>query len=170
MITTLNQNIVDVSYGIIIHVCNCRGAFNKGVAKDIRDKYPLVYATYYHHVKALSLGTILPVCVAPNLWVINMMAQLNYGIYNMPGNGHLDIDAFTACIQQVVTWNNDPIELIDSYGKLYNLSIPSYYTKDNILPIYAPYRIGCGNAGGSWDDVLHVLQQEMPTVTLCKLP
>jgi O-acetyl-ADP-ribose deacetylase (regulator of RNase III) len=65
----------------ILHGCNAKGVMGSGVAKAIRDKYPLAYQDYYdaYNNYGLDLGNII-VSVQPDGKVIhNAITQLSYG-------------------------------------------------------------------------------------------
>lgn len=162
----IKQDLLAVKEGILIHVCNCKGAFNAGVAFAIRNKYTSVYHDYRACKDVLKLGTIMPIFVNKNLFVIHMMAQENYG--RDPNKIYLDIDAFTECIRQVKEWNHDPEEFYFNYENIYKTIVPNKELKTKELNVYAPYLIGCGYAKGNWDDVSFVLETELPDIILCK--
>ena len=42
----LDGNLLDSNADIIIHQVNCQGAMNSGVAKAIREKWPIVFDKY----------------------------------------------------------------------------------------------------------------------------
>lgn len=46
MITFHKGNILDSGADVICHQVNCQGAMNSGVAKAIREKWPVVYKAY----------------------------------------------------------------------------------------------------------------------------
>lgn len=46
LITYLNGDVTEANFGIIAYVCNNIGVYNKGVAKCIRDKFPIAYEKY----------------------------------------------------------------------------------------------------------------------------
>jgi hypothetical protein len=67
----------------VTHICNCQGVFNKGLAKSIRTKYPVVYDEYMKLCSTSApqhlLGTLQPVQVSQNIFFCNLFGQLNYG-------------------------------------------------------------------------------------------
>ena len=95
-----NGDLLDCNCQYICHQVNCQGKMNSGVAKAIREKWPVVYKEYqtwqmsydaWAHAAATSeerinellgvamLGRVLPVSVSENQTVLNLAAQLNYG-------------------------------------------------------------------------------------------
>lgn len=68
---------MQVTSGIIAHGCNAQGVMGSGVAKLIRDKYPVAYQEYLKMDK--SLGNVDLVQVTRGLWVANCITQEFYG-------------------------------------------------------------------------------------------
>ena len=46
MIKTVNGNILEATEDIICHQVNCQGVMGSGLAKQIRSKWPSVFADY----------------------------------------------------------------------------------------------------------------------------
>lgn len=107
--------MADVDY--ICHQVNCQGVMNTGIAKSIREKWPLVYENYmikYNDVNEncpsvispsfFMLGTIqivpieLDFSVHYHKDVINLFAQDQYGDDN---KCYTSYDAFWSCINQL---------------------------------------------------------------------
>lgn len=57
----ITGNLLDAPEPIIIHGCNAQGVMGSGVAKAIRDKYPMAYAEYetVHRIHGLRLGEVV---------------------------------------------------------------------------------------------------------------
>ena len=97
--------MADVDY--ICHQVNCQGKMNSGIAKSIREKWPIVYEKYFEkchalkNIRQLLLGDIQFV----GLWedainpvhklVINMFSQEHYGYDN---RRYTSYDAFWNCL------------------------------------------------------------------------
>lgn len=89
MIRVLEQDILLAGEQIIVHQVNCQGVMNKGIAEQIRKKYPSVYNHYKTKVnnfkkdnhQHLLLGSIQFVKVETDKWVCNLFGQERYG-YN----------------------------------------------------------------------------------------
>jgi len=64
---------------IICHQVNCRAAMGAGLARQIRDKWPVVFEEYVKVCNPKKLGDFQVVQVAPQLYVANLFGQLNYG-------------------------------------------------------------------------------------------
>ncbi len=120
----------DVDY--ICHQVNCQGRMGSGIAKAIRDKWPIVYKEYEaKYFEYLNRGGVMYlqgesqiVPIDNNKNVINMFAQLFYG---SDGKRYTSYDAFWACL-----------------GNIRN-SIPKS------SKIGFPWGIGCGLGGANWE-------------------
>jgi hypothetical protein len=106
-----------------------------GLAKQIARKYPKVKRAYIqaHKKDELTLGSCQLVNVSPELYVANLAGQDNYGTSTV----QTDYDALRESLQKLGVMNKDA------------------------LPIYIPYKLGCGLAGGDWDTVLSILEEEL---------
>lgn len=135
-------NILNSGAKYICHQVNCRGAMNSGVAKAIRNEYPIVFTEYYNsaidldaddftgsmlswehmfgHIQIVpvSKGTIGKGCV------INMFAQDGYGY---DGRRYTSYDAFWSCLGE----------------------IKEKATKGSTIAF--PYKIGCVRGGANWE-------------------
>ena len=117
------------------------GKMNSGVAKAIREKWPVVFneyiAKYNHNIKENQgkntlLGTIMIVNLVdyqPKAWpenpnVINMFAQFDYGY---DGKRYTSYDAFWSCLGHI------------------RESTPKG------SKIAFPYKIGSDRGGANWD-------------------
>lgn len=70
-----------VTKGYILHGCNAQGVMGSGVAKIVREMYPLAYIEYKnsHTIKGLLLGDIIPVIVSPDIVILNGVTQHLFG-------------------------------------------------------------------------------------------
>lgn len=74
------SDITTVDRGMILHGVNCRGAFGAGVAKTIRQKWPIVYHVFKQCPTGKQmLGAFVSIRVNDDLVVGNCYTQLNYG-------------------------------------------------------------------------------------------
>lgn len=140
-ITFIKQDLTTSDAQYICHQVNCQGKMNSGVAKAIREKWPIVYTTYKqvceeeitigepHHN---MLGDIMFVNVndyKPTTWpqapvVVNMFSQEHYGY---DGKRYTSYDAFWSCLGHI------------------RESIPTG------SKIAFPYKIGCDRGGANWE-------------------
>ena len=144
----------------ICHQVNCQGKMNSGIAKSIREKWPIVYKNYmekYNTMNDVVLSTyggyeggspdvsevLLGDIQLVGLWddyyatdfhqtVINMFAQQYYGY---DGRRYTSYDAFWSCLGEI---------------------------KKYIIPgktIAFPARIGCVRGGANWNVILTMISE-----------
>ena len=136
-ITFVKQDLTTSDAQYICHQVNCQGKMNSGVAKAIREKWPIVFTQYmelYNSVprRMQLLGTILTVDLAdykPQTWpenlvIINMFSQEHYGY---DGKRYTSYDAFWSCLGHI------------------RESVPKG------SKIAFPYKIGSDRGGANWD-------------------
>lgn len=108
-------DILTQTSGIIIQQVNAQGVMGSGIARQIRNKYPAVFSTYLSAVGAVSvkrelLGSVIPVQVTPQLAILNIVGQLNYG--RDPNIQYTSYEALDAafksirvyCLQRDCSW------------------------------------------------------------------
>ena len=133
----------DVDY--ICHQVNCQGKMNSGIAKSIREKWPIVYENYFEKCYALKnmsqllLGDIQIVGLWEDYYptpihksVINMFSQEHYG-YDK--RRYTSYDAFWNCLNLI---------------KL-NIQKGS--------KIGFPENIGCCRGGANWNVILEMIRE-----------
>jgi len=134
------SDICSVQTGVIIHQCNAQGKMNSGVAKALRLKYPKIWESYSRVVDpSLSadhgssfLGLTIAVKVAPELFIVNAVAQQFYG---KDGRKYTSYDALDRCLMQVSE---------DFPDEFYHLPM-----------------IGCGLGGGKWEVVQEIIKHRL---------
>ena len=141
MITFVHENLLNSDAEYICHQVNCQGKMNSGVAKAIRERWPIVYTTYKRvceeeipidEPQHNMLGNILFVNVndyKPTTWpqapvIVNMFAQEHYGY---DGRRYTSYDAFWSCLGHIR-------EAVPKGSK-----------------IAFPYKIGSDRGGANWD-------------------
>ncbi len=152
MIEYIEKSVIDVEMGIVAHGVNCQGKMGSGVAKAIREKWPIVYEKYKKQsTGAAMLGGCQLVTVNPDdsLHVANCYTQIYYGY---GGGKYADANAV-----------GRSMEAVGMFADIYN------------LPVFMP-RIGCGLGGLDWDkDVLPIMEyvaeiNNRVTFYVCDLP
>jgi len=126
-------DIFDVaSRGIIGHQCNARYVMGAGIAKKIAEMYPNVLEAYIDERPVL--GECQLVEVGSDLWIANLIGQAN------TGRGlQTDYEALRTAMSSL---RRDADDLN--------------------LPVYLPYGLGCGLAGGDWAIVSRIIETELP--------
>ena len=145
----MNGNILNVEHGIICQQVNCKLVMGAGLAKQIRDKWPRVYTEYRSMVSTRSchrLGKCQIIEVTTRkLYVANLFGQYAYG-----GSikKHTNYSALTQALQELSSWHKNNCH--------------------SSFPVWVPYRLGCGLAGGDWEMVQSILFQILPNCFIIK--
>lgn len=131
---------------ILIHICNNRGGWGAGFVLALSKKWAEPEQEYRECFKRrinYELGKIQPIKIKDNLYVINMIAQSGYKTAKNPTP--LSYDALRECLNTVLIWIDE---------------------NNFISPvIYAP-KIGTGLAGGNWDTIKTILQEELTEIPI----
>lgn len=135
-IVNIDGNLLDSKADIIIHQVNCQGAMNSGVAKAIREKWPIVFFKYKKYVDGYenTLGTVLPVMVTENQRVLNLFAQFNYGY---DGERYTSYDAIDTCFKKVA----------------------KFCVEKEIKSMALPYHMSCDRGGANWNIIMEMINQ-----------
>ena len=124
---------------LICHCNNDKGGWGRGFVLALSKKWPepeQEYRKWYKSGKNFELGNIQGVRVGSNIAIINMIAQENTHAVN--GVPPIRYDAMRKCFGKVA-----------KIAKKYNASV------------HIPYLIGCDLAGGKWDVVEKIIQEEL---------
>ena len=116
---------------IIVHVCNDIGGWGKGFVLAISNRWKApekAYREWYASQKDFGLGEVQFIKVEDNLWIANLIGQHKIR-KDKQGNPPIRYDAIKEGMQKVA----------HQAGKL-NASV------------HMP-RIGCGLAGGKWENI-----------------
>jgi len=121
-------------HGIIVHGVNAQGKFNSGFAKQVRQRYPQVYADYMAAYAAghLQLGRVIYTPITPHLVVASGVTQHFYG--RDPDVVYADYTAIARVFTDV-----------------------RYKALDARLPVKFP-EVGCGLANGDWRQVKLIIE------------
>lgn len=131
--------------GILVHQVNARGVMGAGLARQLRGAYPAVWKDYRESFESgrLSLGTAVFSQVKEGLWVASVVGQDGYGRQG----AHTDYEALRSGLR-----------LVRRFSRLAG------------LPVFVPYLLGCGLAGGDWMRVSEIIGQVLPGCTVLRLP
>ena len=123
---------------IIAHICNDLGRWGKGfvLALSARWKEPEEeYRAWYRSRNDFELGAVQLVRVDPYIWVANMIGQ--HGIKAGSKGPPIRYEAVAACLDKL-----------------------AMRAKELGASVHVP-RIGCGLAGGSWDEIEPLIQRSL---------
>ncbi len=124
---------------IIVHVCNDIGGWGKGFVMAISKRWKLPETEYrkWHQSKdKFDLGEVQFVQVENDIWVGNMIGQRNIKT-NSKGIPPIRYEAVKECLSKV-----------GEFALINNASV------------HMP-RIGCGLAGGKWEDIEPLIKEEL---------
>lgn len=148
MIREIQGDLLNAKADVICHQVNCKGVMGAGLARKIRNKFPLIVGPYKAacYVSGEHLLGTVQYFHTPVYAIANLFAQDDYG----SGKCHTDYDALKSCFRRLaIAW------------------------PDGVIAV--PYNLGCGLAGGDWNKVYALLKEvfEVPdfrgTLLICKL-
>lgn len=135
------------SYNVIVcHQVNCLGVMGAGLAKQMREKFPMMYLAYKRLCnstpdKKSLLGNVLTVSEVYNGYeytIANIFGQEQIGTRKR----YTDYDALRKALQTVrCITSPQPTR-------------PKWHVR-------IPYKMGCGLAGGDWNIVRRIIQEEL---------
>ena len=139
MITYFDGDLFRTDSKIIGHGCNAQGVMGSGVAKTMREKYPLNYEHYVHeHIRRpLELGQVLFFEEKGKI-IVNMITQDHYG---RDGSRYVSYDAIEAIFRTL------------------NRTFSVFGESRIAIPM-----IGSGLGGGDWDHIADLINQETPDI------
>lgn len=144
----IDQNILDVKIGIIVHAVNCKGVWGAGLAKHIKYQYPKAYNDYITFLKQFS----------------NSYKALGGVCLTQVGN---------LCIASVFTQYDTSVasrrtEYSAVMSSMINLKRHILYNRLD-LPLYFPNLMCCGLGGGDWNIVKEIIEESFPKAYICKI-
>lgn len=125
---------------IIAHICNDIGGWGKGFVQPLGRRYPEAEAQYRAWFRCktdppFTLGQVQFVAVAPQVWVANMIAQ--HGIGRQGPMPPIRYEALRECLGYVRAFAQAQSAFVQ-------------------MP-----RVGCGLAGGKWEIVSNIVEEEL---------
>ena len=125
---------------IIVHICNDAGGWGKGFVVALSRRWPEPEQRYRawwrrEETPAFTLGQAQFVQVADELWVANLIGQHGMGVRD--GVPPVRYEAIREGLRFVAT-----------------------KAKELCASVHMP-RIGCGLAGGKWEEVERILKDEL---------
>ena len=143
MVTVVKGNLLDATETIIAHQVNCQKKMNSGVAKAIREKWPVVFDEYQKTTPQLGFVDYI---YADRHCIANMYSQNNYGY---DGKQYTNYDAFRQCCKDIVYMCIDLSQLTDSK-----------------CSVAMPYKIASDRGGADWDKIMDILLEEFTDIDL----
>lgn len=133
MIKIIIGNIFDSKMDVLVNTVNCVGVMGKGIAKDFKAKYPIMFEEYKKEcdLKNLSTGILYPYYEDGKVKVLNF-----------PTKQHWRSPSKLSYIVDGLNW------FVENYQGMHINSIA-----------FPP--LGCGNGGLSWDIVGPLMYQTL---------
>ena len=145
MVTVVKGDLLDAKETIIAHQVNCQKRMNSGVAKAIREKYPIVFERYENTKPALGLVEFIYAGEDTGKhYIANMYAQDRYGY---DGKQYTNYEAFRQCCKDIVKICKGASEM-------------------EVLTVAMPYKIASDRGGADWDKIMDILLEEFTDVDL----
>jgi O-acetyl-ADP-ribose deacetylase (regulator of RNase III) len=147
-------NLLDAPVDYICHQVNCQGRMGSGIAKQIKERWPVVYSAYQAKfdemedkvsemcggmenapdVSDFLLGDAQFVRVGENKTVVNMFGQQYYGY---DGKRYTSYDGFWSCLGKI----------LESIPKGSKIGFPDH--------------IGCSLGGANWEVIRTMIEQAL---------
>lgn len=138
----LKGNLLKTPFEIIAHQVNCQGKMGSGVAKQIREKFPIVYEDYMRVIG--TYGTKMfgeaQVIYQDSHTIFNLFGQLNYGY---DGRQYTSYEALENALDVAIC----------RYRYDQSIDLDVQFT------IAIPYKMGCDRGGGDWTIVKVMLEE-----------
>ena len=137
MIKHIKCDIFKSGADVILHQVNCQGVMGSGVAKQVRERYPIVFKAYKALCAAKTnctdnlLGTAQVCRTHGDKYVVNLFAQNKFGY---DGKCYTDYEALKKCLQ----------------------TVRSRFDNNNVIAI--PYLMACHRGGGDWNAVYKMIE------------
>lgn len=137
MIHQHKGDVLSIEEGIIVHGCNAMGRMGAGIAKQIKDRFPVAYSAYKteERINGLRLGSITVARVADDKHIVNGITQETFG--GDPNKVYVDYDAVRQVFRRV-----------------------NMVAEETGLPVHFPM-IGCGLANGHWETIARIIDEEI---------
>lgn len=145
----VDGDILNVKSGMIIHQVNNCGKMGAGLAADIRKLYPAHYSDYMsvYTSSQKDINNKNKSSALLGSYVDTVIGDLTIrGIFSQDGYGrdkqYTSNDYFKKCLEDIAKLNLDAV--------------------------YIPYQIGCGLAGGNWEEISSIILEVLPTAIIVR--
>lgn len=144
MIKHIKCDIFKSGANMICHQVNCQGVMGSGIARQVREKYPVVYEEYKRRCDIYASEDLLGMAQfvgtarkynTPFLGIFNLYAQEKFGY---DGKQYTDYTALYKCFEQLK-------------GSIPNLKGEKYV-------IAIPYMMSCCRGGANWEIVYGIIK------------
>jgi len=149
----IEQDMLQLTSGILFHQVNCQGVMGAGIARSLADRYPGLEEAYNalcakHNFKHEELlGKVFLYKITPELHIANVFGQGGVSRNARQTNYEATVEAF---------------ERIQNAQQRLNTSV------FNRKEFYFPYKMGCGLGGGNWQIYSAIIEAHFPDAIICK--
>ncbi len=142
----IKKDILTVEFGIICHQVNARGVMGAGLAAQVKAKFPGAFNDYMdaHKSGNLKLGKVVISQIKPYNFIAHIVGQHDYG-------------------RRAIFTNYQALSIALTNLKSFRVSL------DKDVPIFFPWRMGSGLAGGRWRIVKDIIEETFPDAIICQL-
>ena len=134
MIKHIKCDIFESGADVICHQVNCQGVMGSGIAKQVREKYPWVYAEYKECCDlsgSMMLGAYQQVYIDEKRVILNIFNQDKFGY---DGKCYTSYEALGESLKDIAETYSDKT-------------------------IAIPYLMGCHRGGGDWNIVYKMIEE-----------
>lgn len=166
IIETRNEDILKSDIKIIAHQVNCVSKGSRGLARQIFDKYP--NSNIYNKISNRKLGQVY-ITFEHNskLKILHITAQVYTGKPRGADEYVNRLKAFKECIYLLENNQGISRDLVGSHTIKIEALRRFDIIDDNVIGF--PYGIGCGLAGGNWNDYYKILEESKLKIILFKI-
>lgn len=128
-------NLLDAQTAVIAHQVNCQGVMGSGIAKQIKEKWPIVFEKYHKECDTDSLEYVFGSCLLVGTethFIANLFGQMYYG----RSGRFTDYEAL--------------------YSSLESLHIQM--KEKQLTSVAIPYKMSSDRGGADWDIVLAMIK------------
>ena len=138
MIKHIKCDIFESGADVICHQVNCQGVMGSGIAKQVREKFPWVYAHYKEVCEKCKpyqlLGVKQLVYINERQAICNCFGQEDYG-----SNPYICYTSYEALRESLCRLRQE--------------------INNKSITIAVPYLMGCARGNGDWNKVSQIIEQ-----------
>lgn len=146
MSKSIKKDIATVETGIILHQVNCQNAMGAGVAKSLYMRWPEVKMQYHKAFEDSTkeeLFKSFQYVETGEVLIVNSFTQFNFGMSDLTGICYTDMEALISNLKYIC----------EKFAK---------------QTVYIPKYLGCGLAGGNWDE-LYAEIKDIENLIICDI-
>lgn len=149
----VQQDMTELSSGVLFHQVNCRGVMGGGIAYAFARKWPELEEKYrqlceeFNCDKTRLLGKVWTYGVNKDLVIANVFGQGDVSRSERMTSYDATVNAFERIQRSVARTPNGMFAR---------------------LPLYFPFKMGCGLGGGDWAIYSAIIDRYFPNAIICQ--